>query len=1114
MATDADPILNDLIARVGHVRRWLLALGVLKTAALWLTCLSIYIAAYALIDHHVHFEWRGRLLALGLLIVLLGILCRYLVKMLRRDMTYTHAANHVESRQSFDQQLVAVIEFYEGKSDYPYSKSLARQLVVHVGRATEGLSLDATVDKWHGYVLAACVLLCLSIVGLFVRYNVRYFTSYLTRLVRPFSQIEPVPTTAIESITGDTVTEPNVPVALSAAISGHLPDSAALVLTRPGVEEPNGITRPNIERIPITPQVANEGQFTLAAAPSFDRLETVSYHFEAGDRRTEPHTITVAEAPAIRRMTATVTRPGPDDRTPGHTYTEEISDGLLEVLPDSRIQLQVQACTPLQEAAVAGPDGQATTRSVQSPDTFGVEFMAEQTSTMEFSLISDKGLPNSTPQRLRVRLKSDETPQFKLLSPESDYLATNVASIPIVFQVTDDFGLTSAQLCCELPDGSELVLDTDEPEGAKDITLSDTLELEQYDLEIGDSILFYARAADIGTGPRPKEAGSASEIYFIEIRPYQQYWHPQPGGGESPMPGPTPEDLITILEYTRAIVKRTWTQAQKPNPSDAGQEAIDDIRKDVAYCAFQTAEIRDDPNYGFVESAHEELNAIIALYSQADDHLVRHDAEAALAPERQAYRALRKFIDELHLKWNPPMSGQSIPEDKPERVTLQEQPDEPRMEAERVEKKLEELRQQIEKLTQEQESIKADLADTLQTQRANRVESPASETATQSPSPQGQPQGEPMADSTSLSSSGQAQHGNLSQQADRSSQGFSDQGQSTGQPSPSDMASRGSGGESPAAGQQENSDPAGQGSPGQALSSGESSRSDTTSRGSSGQGRSEGKPTGRDSNVQTAAGQGQTSQGQSGGNPERGGRSNSARTDARLRMLEAKQKSLNERASRISSDLEQVPGSERFMEAAKRDEAQRRLDQAIENLREFEDKLTDIRYNSAPSSQRENEMTRLADSAIRQLGQAGEAIKDGLASGRQQDVGQQAQALAEQLAEDAETLDESVDPDQQADMLERLDAAKRLLESMAGTHWATITGGGGPGNSHVYTRGGNTSAAEAARLLSRKFWSIAVQARDRQVGPVQDEPSDMTFFELENEFFEQAAKFRPEREPQ
>ena len=227
-----------------------------------------------------------------------------------------------------------------------------------------------------------------------------------------------------------------------------------------------------------------------------------------------------------------------------------------------------------------------------------------------------------------------------------------------------------------------------------------------------------------------------------------------------------------------------------------------------------------------------------------------------------------------------------------------------------------------------------------------------------------------------------------------------------------------------------------------------------------------------------------------------------------MRMLEAKQKALREQASEVSDELEQMALTEFSSHADVRDQTQQRIDKAVENMKAFEEKLSDLRYDPGTSTDQESPMADLADAAAHELTEAGRTIERGLSAGKPQSDAEKAQALAEQLAEDAESLDESVSPEERAQMLERLKEAERLLESMAGAQWATVSGGGS-GSSLVYTKGGAGNRVEAARLLAQEFWSMAIQARERQVRPVEDEPSDVEFFEVENEFFENAAKFRP-----
>jgi hypothetical protein len=996
MPANVEDILNNLVTRLGKVRRWLLALGVLRTAALWLVCISLYVGLYTLADDRFHFGRAGRLAALTGLVGLLIVLSHYLIRTLRREMSYSRAASHVETAHSFGQQLIAAVEYYEKGPDYPYSKRLAQQLVLRVDESCRDFAFDSTVDKRQGYLLAGCIMLCLAIVTLFVAHNVHYFLSYAARLVSPLAAIEPVPAMTLKTLTGDVVTGPNVAVTLAAKADGRIPESASFVLAS---TEPNDTTT-SPRQVEVSPIADANGIPMLTATTSFEKTGEYAYHFEVGGVSSETHTITVAPLPAIEEIAADVTVRNPDSGQTLETYTEKIGDQTISVLPGSRVALHVKANIPLKEATIGGAQEQPVVQRLDGAQDLNLEFTADKATSISFQLVSAKGLANPEPLTMRVVLKTDTAPRFKLLSPDGDCLATDVASIPVSFEITDDFGLERADLCCEMPSGNTVVLDTNAPGGAKRIRVSHTIELEQYELKIGDALLFYANARDIDTGFRRADPNTSSEIYFIEIRPYHQYWHPQPSGGPSSTPGPVPEDLITILEYLRAILKKTWSLAENPPAVADTKREFEKLYGDVKYCASKLAEARDDSENNFSAGQKITLSHIVGSCDEAAARLDKGNAPKAMEPVRRAYRALRKFIDELNLKWNPPDSGQSVPQDTPERVRIQEQPKTPDQEEQRIERRLEKAQSKIETLTREEKALKTDLTKALQKQNQQ---------------------------SEGQSTQGQGQ-------------------QSSGEQSPSQ--------------------------PGSAPGS---------------------EPQSQDA--------------QSASNPQSGSGDSSAQTDALLRMLEARQKALREQASQLSADLAQMAAAESSSQSATAGTAQERLGEATTAMKEFEDKLTEARYSAAADTSRESGMADMAESAARKLAEAGRAIEQGLSRGQQPSEAQRAETLARQLAKDADALDESLDPKERQQMLDRLKAAERLLESMAVSQWQTVSRGGGPGAAHAYTQSAPISPSETARMLSRQFWSAAIQARDRQMQGSPDEPSDARFFELENDFFENAARF-------
>jgi hypothetical protein len=1119
MAETAQEKLEALVARIKKVRRWLLALAILKAAGISMAFVSGYIGVYAWLDHHLNFGISSRITAFILLLAgstfLLYKLARYLVT----HISCSRAANFIETRHSFHQQLVAAIEFYEGQRDYPYSKALAEQLVLRVFKETEGFNFDSIINKWHGYVLAAIVLFGLGSVLFYARANYLYISSYFARLTRPLGTVQPLVSTSLQPITRDIVAEPNSPVTFAAEIEGLAPESGKLLLVAAEPNTTDNTTRPEQEEIRILPTL-NEGEKAkLNASKSFAKTGVFSYRFEAGSASTEWHQVDIHPAPQIESMTADVLLPPrPPRNMRVKPYSEQIADQTLEVMPDSSITLSVQATGPLREATITGLDGQAVTKQVSpahwpgyprrqagakgGADQFTFSFTASRSGTIRFRLEDEFGLANENVPDLQVTVRNDEPPKITLISPEGDYITTDVASVPIMFEMSDDFGLNAAHIVLEIPRQPPKQLAIPIAEGEKTHTFTHTVELEQYDLRVSDSILFYAQASDIDTGSALPSRSSSSDVYFIEIRPYRQNWHPKPGGGQGSGAAGTAEDLLTILEYTRAILKKTWTIADKSTLSDEDRGRLKAINDDVQYCATQLTTMRDDSQYGFDEQAKTVLNQALQSYSRASEYLAGHNPIAALPPEKDAYGILRKFILELEMLWNPPSSGQSSPQEKPDSVKLQESPEFSPYEKERIEGQLKELQQKLEKVAREQKLLKTDFVNFLeqQTQQA-RPELVEREAGTQ--------------ESKERTSSGAAQSKQSPAKASTSREGKSSSDQNAQEAkAATDGASSGDG-QKPSQGAGPSSSPgqSGEGKPAQSEAEGKSD--------------AEGGQPGQGGQPQAQLGDGPTT-GKTSGSPIRGA-DRPAGTEARLRMIQAKQKALQEKVSQLKKDLEQLPSISQVQQAQAQQKAQEHLADALAKMDEFQAAVTAARHQPSVTPAKAGfrtgktgpvgkaaEAVELMESARQKLDQAGNAIGQGLSMSEEQRLAEKAQEIAEQLAEDANALDESLTPLEKEEMLARLEAAKRLLDSMSGIQWSTVSKGSNRSSPvHVFTKDPRAAPAEAARALARQFWSIAIEAKKRKSHPfdklraglIEDEPSDVKFYELENRFFENAAKF-------
>ena len=1145
MAENVDEKLNALVARVGKVRRWLVTLAILKVAAMCLVFVSVFTGFYAWLDHRLNFDEMARITAFILLIAGLAFLLHRLTKLLLGHVSCSVAANYIENKRSFNQQLVTAIEYFENRQDYPYSKALAEQLVLRVDKESGEFKFDSTVEKWQGYVLGAVILFGLVAATFYVHDNYVYFSSYFTRLMSPLASVEPLSSTHLESITKDIVAEPDSEVKFAAEIKGLMPELGKLVLVELKPETADSSQKQQQQEMQIRPRCDEGKAAQFEAAKSFSQPGKFKYRFETDSAVTEWHELNISRAPGIESMAAKVTLPRkPPRRQWVKPYTEQIENNTLEVVPGSSVTLSVQATDKLGEFMATGPDGKPITRQLNGAEEFTFHFTADKSDSVKFSLVSEQGLVNENVPDLQVIVKTDESPKFKLVSPDGDYPATNVASVPITFEVTDDFGLESVKMCMEIPgrEPKEMVIPVEEGTRSKEFT--HTIELEEYELAIGDSVLFYAEATDIDTGSEPANRTSSSDVYFIEIRPYRQNWVPMPGGGESQAGGSPPVELLNILEYTRAILKKTWAIAGKPELTEQDRSRLGFINQDVRYCGEQVALIRDDSQYGFEEPHKAVLNEVIRYYEQASGHLAAQDAASAMVPEKNAYRILRKFILELELAWSPPSSSKSQQPKEPDSVKLQEKPEFTGYEKERIEGQLKKMQQKLDKLTREQKELQWSFENFLEQQAEEKKAAQQNlDASPKKPDAKKQDQdamnamqqSEAAGQKAESTSDGQSAGGGQdSTQKEDSSAKSQSAGKSAG-------ASGVSGGKQNDSGSQENAQ--GQ-SPEENKSASDSqsssdSQDGTGKQGTSDKSQSTGKSTGtsgtsdgkQNNTTSPENSQGQspgegksesegqdsvdgTSAGQSGTDTQRqgSGQSRAASTEARLRMLQAKQRALQEQVSQLKQELQDLPEGSDTGKGKGRAQAQEHLSEAGARMEDFQNEMAEARYRSRMDEQRSNDAVALMDSAKRELDLAKEALDGELTMSNEQKLAQKAQEMAEQLIKDADALAESVTSAEREQMLARLEAAKRLLEMMPEPQWATVDKAGSTqsGAGLVLTKNPNLVSAEAARQMARQFWSIAIDAKKRRQQWIEDESSDVEFYGQENEFFENAAMYDQE----
>jgi len=663
------------------------------------------------------------------------------------------------------------------------------------------------------------------------------------------------------------------------------------------------------------------------------------------------------------------------------------------------------------------------------------------------------------------------------------------------------------------------------------------------------------------------------------------------------------EKLSALLEYSRAVVKKTWALASRPEPDPQEAAKLDAIGKDVQYIIDNLTIIRDEGAFDDVQRA--DLDAILGHFAQARERMAAHDARGSLESSKKAYQALRKFIMDLFRvlmsgagqammqggQQPPPPSQdqaqaqQAQPQPAPEKVKIDEQAHLTQYEKERIDWELKRLADKLAALRGQQEQINEkfehllaqkpeekdqqtgqDVTDEQPTRQEpgeqdDQGQTPPSDgQSAQNPQPQesgnvtleggseepsstpqtsGQPAAQQQPSGTQQQQPSQQQQASgsqsPSQQDQQQGQGQTQSGspQESGQQSqaqdeqngqqPSDQAAVAQQGES-GQGQQDQQGQSGQSQQGQEAEqtqSGEGQQDQQGQQGQSGQPQASGQQGGQQEGGNRSEQQGQRGQ---GGSPTGGSPTNaSAGSQQRMRMLQARQRALEEHVAALAQTLDQLPmilptGLSQEQVQAARQQTREHLAQAMRAMQQFQAEIDKAYYESG--SQREATMARAAEQLIAASRELDEARRSLESQYTQTDLSKliaQAREKAENLLDLAEAFDENVTDQQRKEMLASLEEARRLLEQVTDYEIVEIRNPGSPSEVSREGRGGNMKAntyfsgkmppRQRARMLALLFWSVAVDARERQGTMLEDEASDAEFRRLEKRFFETAAKF-------
>ena len=513
-----------------------------------------------------------------------------------------------------------------------FSPALGEQLIqsaLERARAVEyGRRVEQTALYRFGGTLTAVVVvgLAFAIMG---PSQLRYG---LAALLRPTTDAASVNPYSIAVLPGDTTISRGSDQMVTATLNGF--DAVDVsVFARSGSDEA-------YQRLSMLSDPT--GGFEIMLLGVGDRTE---YYIESSGIRSPTFAIEVADLPYARQLDLTYYFP----RYTGLEPRTQEDGGDVAALPGTLVELRVHPTmeTPAGHLLI---DGEPVDDFVVEEDgTLLVSFTVSERGFYSIELARDNGEMVPASPEYTIDLLTDQQPSIRFSDPGRDMPASAIEEVYLEVSANDDYGVGDVRLVYSVNGGEEDTVSIFEASGVplSDMSAGHTLFLEEWELEVGDLVSYYALVRD-NRGRASKAI--ASDMFFLTVRPFERAYRQaeQQGGGGGG--GPQDEEM-ELSEMQRQVISATFNLIRQQDTYGANEFSENVVSVSLAQgrlkeqvgTLLQRMQNRGltqtDPGFRDVSAI---LPKAVEAMSKAQEDLDSEELRGALPDEQTALRFLQQ----------------------------------------------------------------------------------------------------------------------------------------------------------------------------------------------------------------------------------------------------------------------------------------------------------------------------------------------------------------------------------------------------------------------------------------------------------------------------------------
>src|SRR5262249_10435521 len=372
-----------------------------------------------------------------------------------------------------------------------------------------------------------------------------------------------------------------------------------------------------------------------------DLNEKVRYYAQSGNVRSAEFSITVSDTARVEKIDLTYNFPS----YTGLPVRKEEDGGEIAALKETRVDVQAQTSIDAASARILLQDGSAIAMRKIGEKQFSGQIEIKKDSSYKIELTDLDKNAGVGSHEYPITALDDQPPLISFSKPGRDKKVTQLEEVLAEVKANDDFGLNSLKFYYTVNGGKENAVDfyqRSKGEAPKTLSGTHTFFLEEFNLEPGDLVSYYAKASDARTT-------STSDIYFLEVRPFgKEYSQAQMGGGGM---GGAGEAGSVLSTRQKEILAATWRIVRDQKTFKKGeysenlklvasqQQKLQQQTKTLSERIKRRALTTRDPEF---QKLSDNLEKAIESMTPAQQLLSQEKPTDALPPEQTALNYLMR----------------------------------------------------------------------------------------------------------------------------------------------------------------------------------------------------------------------------------------------------------------------------------------------------------------------------------------------------------------------------------------------------------------------------------------------------------------------------------------